>query len=232
MNRLIPRILLSLVLLAGNAMAAFAQDVTAQQNRKAQLEKEIAIIDRQLADNASKSRSALSQLTLIRKKIANRKELVAQSDREIRSYSDKIYRTQRQINVYQARVDTLSAYYARLVKGAYKNRDAKIWYMYILASEDLGQAFRRYSYFKTLSSQMKDQAEKIRLAQADLESEKMKLQGLKKEAEALRAERQKEVSALAKEEQQAGNVVAQLNRNKAQYQKELASKKRQVEALD
>lgn len=232
MNRFLCRTLLTFTLLAGSVAAAMAQDVTVQQNRKAQLEKEIAIIDSQLAENASKSRSALSQLSLVKKKIANRKELVARSDREIRGYSDRIYKTQRQINTYQARVDTLSAYYARLVKGAYKNRDAKIWYMYILASEDLGQAFRRYSYFRTLSVQMKGQAEKIRLAQADLEAEKTNLQALKKEAEALRAEHQKEVAALAKEEQQASSIVSVLNRNKAKYQKELAVKKQQVDALD
>jgi len=232
MNGLPCKILLLFMSLVGCIIPAASQDVAASRSRKAQLEKEIAIIDRQLSDNASKSRSALSRLSLIRKKIANRKELIAQSDREIKNYSDRIYQTRRQIDKYQARVDTLSDYYARLVRGAYKNRDAKVWYMYIIASEDLGQAFRRYSYFKTLSSQMKDQAEKIRLAQADLEAEEHKLRQLKKEAEALRAGHQKEVNALAEEEKQADGVVTQLKRNRTQYQKELASKKKQVEALN
>lgn len=232
MKSLFHRILLSVMLSCGIAAVAAAQDVAAHQNRKAQLEKEIAIIDRQLSENASLSKNALSQLSLIRKKIANRKELVDRSEKEIKGYADRIYLTQRQINRCQARVDTLSDYYARLVRGAYKNRDAKIWYMYILASEDLGQAFRRYSYFRTLSSQMKEQAEKIRAAQAELEAEKAKLGELKKEAEVLKKEHQKELDALAKEEQQSNNVVAQLKRNRRQYEKELASKKKQVDALN
>ena len=147
-------------------------------------------------------------------------------------YSDKITETQRQINRLQARVDTLSAYYARLVRAAYKNRDAKIWYMYILASDDLGQAFRRYSYFKNLSSQMKDQVEKIRVAQAELESEKKQLQELKRETEKVRAERQKELDTLAKEEKQSAGVINQLKRNRKKYEAQLASKKRQVDALN
>ena len=232
MRRIVIGIIFVFVLLAGGAVSAVAQSINDHKSRKAQLEKEIALIDSQLRSNAAESKDALFQLSLVQKKISNRKELVAENDAQIRMYSDKITETQRQINRLQARVDTLSAYYARLVRAAYKNRDAKIWYMYILASDDLGQAFRRYSYFKNLSSQMKDQAEKIRVAQAELESEKKQLQELKRETEKVRAERQKELDTLAKEEKQSAGVINQLKRNRKKYEAQLASKKRQVDALN
>lgn len=211
---------------------ASAQDVSAQESRKARLEKEIEQINRQLSDNASKSRSMLSKLTLVRKNVANRKALVAESDKQIRIYNDRITATQRQINALNARVDTLTAYYTRLIRGAYKNRDARVWYMYILASEDLGQAFRRYSYLKGLSSQMKAQAESIREAREELEAEKERIQKLKADAEVLRSKRKQELASLQKEEKSADDVMRQLKRNKTKYEKELASKKKQVDALD
>lgn len=232
MRNTLSRIVLLLSLLLSAAMAGTAQDIKEHESRKAQLEKEIAILDRQISANASKSRDALSQLTLIRKRIANRKELVAESDRQIKVFSDRIYLTQKQINRLQERVDTLSDYYARLVKSAYRNRDAKIWYMYILASEDLGQAFRRYSYFRNLSDQMKDQAEKIRLAKAELEVEKEGLRKLKDDAEKLREQRRRELASLQKEEQQQASVVSSLKRNRTRYENELAAKKKQVTALN
>ena len=43
------------------------------------------------------------------------------------------------IDSLQVRLDTMTFYYNKLVKGAYKNRDARVWYMYILASENLAQ---------------------------------------------------------------------------------------------
>lgn len=232
MRNTLSRIVLVLSLLLSAALAGTAQDIKEHESRKAQLEKEIAILDRQISANASKSRDALSQLTLIRKRIANRKELVAESDRQIKVFSDRIYLTQKQINRLQERVDTLSDYYARLVKSAYRNRDAKIWYMYILASEDLGQAFRRYSYFRNLSDQMKDQAEKIRLAKAELEVEKEGLMKLKDDAGKLREQRRRELASLQKEEQQQASVVSSLKRNRTRYENELASKKKQVTALN
>lgn len=226
------RILLPAILAVAAAVSMSAQNIDRHMESKVKLEKEIEILDRQLADNADRSRDALSRLTLIRKKVSNRKALVAESDRQIRLYSDEIYSAQRKINRLQAREDTLTEYYARLVKSAYRNRDARIWYMYILASEDLGQAFRRFSYFRELSSEMKAQAREIRALRAEQEAEKARLQDLKSAAEKVRVRRQADLKSLQQEENQSSMVVTQLKRNRTRYQKELNAKKKQVDALN
>ena len=211
---------------------AHAQDTKAQEERKARLEREIAIIDKQLAENASKSSTMLADLNLIRKKVSNRKELVAESDRQIRKFNDDIYLTQLEINKINRRIETLTDHYSRLVVSAYKNRDVRVWYMYMLASDNLGQAFRRFGYFKNLSNQMKDEAQKIRAAKEELELEKEKLSKMKKDAEAVKAERMKELESLRKDEAKADNVVKQLKKSRSTYQKQLNAKKKEVEALN
>ena len=226
------RIILAAVLLMSSQALIKAQDTRVQEQRRARLEREIAIIDQQLAENSTKSSAMLSNLTLIRKKIANRNALVAESDRQINECSDKIYLKQRQINRLQARVDTLTNHYSRLVMSAYKNRDSRLWYMYILASENMGQAFRRYSYFKNLSTQINQEAKEIRAAQEELVVERERLAVVKKEAQALRAERMKELEKLKKEEAQADSVVKKLKKNRKTYQNQLAAKKKEVVALN
>ena len=211
---------------------AHAQDTKAQEERRARLEREIAIIDKQLAENASKSSTMLADLNLIRKKVSNRKELVAESDRQIRKFNDDIYLTQLEINKINRRIETLTDHYSRLVVSAYKNRDVRVWYMYMLASDNLGQAFRRFGYFKNLSNQMKDEAQKIRAAKEELELEKEKLSKMKKDAEAVKAERVKELESLRKDEAKADNVVKQLKKSRNTYQKQLNAKKKEVEALN
>ena len=232
MTSLFHRISVAAVAFICSVCTLQAQDVSRHEAEKARLEKEIAILDRQLAENSDRSKDALAQLTLIRKKISSRKALIAENDRQIRAYSDEIYSAQRQINRLQAREDTLTEHYSRLVRSAYRNRDVKIWYMYILASENLGQAFRRFSYFRELSSQMKAQAKEIREIRSELESEKARLQELKAEAEKVRARRQNELKSLQQEEGQSAKVVSQLKRNRTKYQKELNAKRKQVEALN
>lgn len=219
-------------MLVCQCMTVSAQDTRAYEARKASLEKEIAILDRQLAENAAESRSQLSRLTLVQAKVAGRKSLIRESERQIRRYSDDIYLTQRKINRLNARLDTLSSYYSSLIRNAYKNRDARVWYMYILASDDLGQAFRRYSYFKNLSEQARVQGDRIKAAREELEDQRAKLRRLKSEAEDVKEERVKELAALQKEEAEASSIISGLRRDKSKYEKELAAKKKEVEALD
>lgn len=208
----------------------YAQD--AQRIEKARLEKEIAIIDKQLADNASRSSNELSRLGLVRKKISNRKALIAETERQIAGYNAQITAKQREINKLSARVDTLENHYSKLVLSAYKNRDARLWYMQILAAENLGQAYRRFGYFRNLSSQMNSEAKKIRVAQEELNAEKEKLAELKARAQQVRNEQSAELAKLKKEEAESDRVVAQLKKNKKKYQTQLAAKKKQVDALN
>lgn len=225
-------IFLTVSLFLLQAAGVSAQDTGEYEKRKARLEQEIEMLDRQLAENVSRSRSELSRLTLVRAKISGRKSLIKESDRQIRKYADDIYLTQKKINRMNARLDTLSSYYEKLIRNAYKNRDARVWYMYILASEDLGQAFRRYSYFRNLSSQARVQGDKIRTAREELEAEKARLRTLKSEAEKVRKSRQDELVSLQQEESEVARIVSALKKNRSKYEKELAAKKKQVEALD
>ena len=228
MRRFLP-IVLGLLLVGA---AVSAQDTRRQESRKAQLEKEIAAINRQLKDNARSSSRALTDLALVRRKIAARQELIAESDREIRALDDSMKVRQQEIDRLQARHDTLSLYYNRLVRGAYKNRDSRLWYMYILSSENIGQAVRRFGYLRGLSRNMSEQAKRIQETAAALELEKERLAGLKEEAQVLRGQRQADVDALRSEEGESASLVARLEKDRRKYQNDLKKKNREVEALN
>ncbi len=220
-----------LILLLFGAVAS-AQDTRRQESRKAALQKEIAEINRRLKENSQSSSRALTDLALVRRKISARQELIAESDREIQAFDDSVRVKQKEIDRIQARHDTLSLYYDRLVRSAYKNRDSRLWYMYILASENLGQAARRFGYLRGFSREMSAQAEKLRQTQAELEVEKERLAALKADAQSLRKQRQADVENLRSEESESATLVARLEKDRKKYQKDLAKKNREVEALN
>ena len=228
MRRFLPIVLV--LLLTGAAVSA--QDTRKQESRKAQLEKEIEAINRQLRENASSSSRALTDLALVRRKVSARQALIKESDREIHALDDSMKVRQKEIDRLQARYDTLSFYYNRLVRGAYKNRDSRLWYMYILASESIGQAVRRFGYLKGLSREMSAQAERVQEAKAALEVEKERLAAMREEAMGLRRRRQADVDALRAEEGESAALVAKLGREKKKYQQELQKKNREVEKLN
>ena len=224
-------VILVLAVMAGPA-PAYSQNTKTQEAKKARLQKEIAILDSQIKAITTKSANAVNKLTLLRKKVDARKELVAESDREIAGFSSSIAEKEREIKAMQARLDTLSDYYDRLVRSAYKNRNSKVWYMYILASDDLGQAFRRYGYLRDMSKQMNIQAERIIATRDTLEKQTAELTAMKKEAESLRSQRMAEVGKLQAEQNDSQNLVNQLKKDKKKYQQDLNKKQREVEALN
>ena len=221
---------LSLALLL--SLPGLGQNTRQQEAKKARLQEEIALIDKQLKDNATKSSNVMNTLSLLSRKIESRKKLVEESDREISALNGQINVRQKEIDRLQNRIDTLTLYYEKLISTAYRNRDSKIWYMYILASENLGQAFRRMAYMKNLSSDLNRQGEKIKDARAELIRETDSLTVLRSKAQELRNKRAFEISTLKAEQAQSEKLAGQLKRNRTKYQKELAYKKRQVDALN
>ena len=226
----IRHILLLLLLLL--PLCAPAQNTRKQENRKAVLQREIEEINRQLKANAKSSSRALSDLQLVQKKIANRKELIAESEKDIRALDDSIRVFQKEIDRQQARLDTLSRYFNRLVRSAYKNRDNRLWYMYILASENLGQGFRRFSYLRGLSQEMSRQASQVRTLTEELSVQRDSLSKMKREAEGIRLTRVKDMQSLQVEEGESKNLVNQLNKDRKKYQQELERKNREIDALN
>ena len=214
------------------ALPARAQDTSAQNSRKARLEEEIAIIDGQLRENATRNSNALNTLALVQQKIDLRRGLIREGEQEIARLDGEIRRKQMRIDSLQVRLDTMSFYYNKLVKGAYKNRDARVWYMYIIASENLAQGLRRYSFLKNLSREMNNQGIKIKEAKAALEGEKEQLAGLRSEAAALQQERLAEMERLRREEATAQQTIQVLKREKSRYQSQLNAKRKEVEALN
>ena len=231
MRKLLHIVLVALAVVAGPAVHAQTSRKSLESQR-AKLQKEIELINRKLAENSKSSEKVLSNLTLVRSKIAKREALITECDRTLGLLKDSISVCEKQIEALQDRYDTLSFYYAKLVRGAYKNRDSKSWYMYILSSDSVGQAFRRVGYFRSLSSQMNTQAQKIQEASAALEAEKARLVSLKKESDEVRGQVVKERSKLKDEESESARMQDRLQKDKQQYQKQLREKNRQIESLN
>lgn len=211
---------------------ASAQDISRQQDRKNQLEKEIVILDKQIADIRQQSSSATSHLELLRQNISARKSLVEESNRVIRTYTDSISRMNRNIEKLQAEVDTLVSYHGKLIRNAYKYRDPHVWYLYVFASENLGQAFRRAGYFRSISDRIRSDAELIRGKKAEVEARRAALDLLKKDAVALKAERVRELETLKADEKEAENLVAQLKRERSKCESQVTQKRKEVKALN
>lgn len=225
-------LLIGLLILCAISAGAQNSSVKRLESQRAQLEKDIELLNRKLSQNSKSRSEALSSLTLVRRKISAREQLIASYDQTLKLLNDSLRICQRELSRVQARHDTLAYYYSRLVKGAYKNRDSRLWYMYVLSSNSVGQAFNRFGYLRNLSSQMSQQALKLKEAAAELEVQKARLNKLKAEAEKVRNKVVDERTQLRSEEGDASKMVDKLKKDRRTYEKQLKEKNRQKEELN
>ena len=224
--------ILALALVCALPAAGQKTSMKKLESQRAQLEKDIALLNRKLEQNSKNKSAALSSLSLLRSKIKAREKLITGCDQTLAVLDDSIAVVQEEMNRLQQRHDTLSYYYSRLIRGAYKNRDSRLWYMYILSSESIGQGLKRAGYLRGMSAQLSTQALRIRETSARLAVEKERLDGLRKEEAAMRKKVVGERSRLRGEEADANKLVNQLGKDRRKFQKELQEKNRQKEALN
>ena len=225
------RFLLTAVLILVQT-AAFAQDVKEKSELKKRIEEEISFIDNQLKSLAGRQKATTEQLTLIQKKVANRQTLIRNIDNEIAGLNHDMTEKQRQINRLNSELDTLSTYYSNLIYNTYKNRNTKVWFLYVLSSENIGQGYRRLAYLKNLSSEVNGQGEKIKEKKTEIEAEKEELAKLKAAALKIKAERESEYKKLQKEEADSKSTIKKLSASEKQYRADLAKKRKEVERLN
>lgn len=228
MRRMLLLTMLALLL----ATTASGQDVSKQNERKRQIEEEISFIDNQLKSIAGKQKATTEQLSLIRKRVTNRQTLIRDLDQKIAIVNDEMTTKQREINRLQKELDTLKIYYEKLIYNTYKNRDTRVWFMYLLSSESIGQGYRRFSYLKSLAGEVNSQADKMREKQEELQAEREKLAMIKAQAQVAKAEREEEYRKLVAEEKQSQEDMKRLARSEKQYRNELAAKRKEIARLD
>lgn len=214
------------------AFGASGQDVSKQSERKRKIEEEINFIDNQLKAITNKQKASTQQLTLIRRRVSDRKALIGEIDKKIAVINDQMTAKQREINRLQKELDTLCTYHENLIRNTYKNRDRKVWFMYLLSSESIGQGYRRFAFLKSLATEVRVQADKIREKQDELKEERSKLADIKTELQVTRLERESEYKKLQAEEKKSREDIKKLAKTEKQYREELAAKRKEVERLD
>lgn len=226
------RIIVPLALALLFACPAGAQSLSKSRDRKARLERDIRTLEKQLSDTKARQEDANRELNLLQAQTAARRELLKESELELQTLGDSIRGCRREIAAATTRIDTLASRYSTLLRSAYKHRDSRLWYMYILSSENFGQGMRRYGYLRRLSGELNYQGRTLKAERDTLEAAQHRLEALQAETQKLRDERASEVSKLHKEEDRSRALVTKLQGDRKKYMDQIAGKRKEVEALN
>ena len=213
-----------------------AQNYEARQKtleaQKISLTKEINQINSLISDSRKKSKNLANELEDIQLKISVRDKLININNSQLNNLTNIIYNQSEKLSDLEKDLIRLKDEYEKIIYSSYKKKSTQMKLMFLFASENINQAFKRFQYFKQYSKYRKKQADKIVLIQTQISQTIDSLQIRKKNKQNIIDENRSVKETLTREKQLQNSLFKNLLKNQKNYALEINKKEKQTKLID
>jgi murein hydrolase activator len=208
-----------------------AQKKNELENKRKNIQNEIKITESLLKETKENKKLSLNQLVALNQKISMREELIRTINAQIKSLENKISESQGVIEALENDLITLKSEYAQMIVFANKNKNAYDRLMFLFASKDFNQAYKRLKYLQQYSEYRKKQAELI-VKTKDLLSRKIKdFEVVKLQKLSLLTAEEQEKNLLAEEKKEQEETLNVLKNKEKELMVALKEKEKEQKQL-
>ena len=200
--------------------------------QKISIKKEIQQINNLINDSRQKSRGLADQLEDIQLKISVRDRLIRINISQVNNLNNIISNQNERIADLEVDLKKLKDEYSKIVYSSYKKRSSEMKLMFLFASDNINQAFRRFQYFKQYSKYRKEQANKIVSLQEEISNNIDSLDKRKIEKQNVVKENQSVRQTLNQDRIQQNNLYNNLLKDQKNYAVEIQEKEKQARLID
>jgi septal ring factor EnvC (AmiA/AmiB activator) len=213
-----------------------AQDYQARQKKleaqKISLKKEITQINKLIVESKKRSKNLANDLEDLQLKISVRDKLININNSQLNNLTNIINNQNDRIDDLEVNLANLKNEYEKIIYSSYKKRSTQMKLMFLFASENINQAFKRFQYFKQYSKYRKKQADRIVQIQQEIEDNVDSLATSKSQKEKLIEENKDVKQSLIKEKNQQDNLFKGLLKNQKDYAEQINKKENQAKLID
>ena len=201
-------------MLATPIWQGIAQSKKELQKQRDDINNKIEQTKKMIRDSERQQKSTIRQVQLLNEQLALREELLSNLNDDIHEIDGEIKRKNHYIGEMESQVNQMKQEYGRMIYNAFRQRTSYDKLMYIFASADFHQAYKRLKMTQRYADARKKQAfmilgkqEEIKSSVDELERDKTSKSVLadakereRKEVEADKSEQQQRLQQLKKEE--------------------------------
>ncbi|TDQ10065.1 murein hydrolase activator EnvC family protein [Pedobacter metabolipauper] len=223
--------LLLLVLFVFFGSAVFAQSSSAELKRqKEALQRKIDLLQKNAAKAANNKKLTLTQIRSINTKIGLMQSKISVINSEIKNLDVQIHENTNTVHTLKGQLGQLKKEYANMIRFAQRNRGSYDKMMFIFASSDFNQAYKRIKYLQQFGQYRKKQADYISGKQKDLNYKIVVLDKNLKEKSNLLHEQEDVKNKLGKDKSAQSQVLNKFSKEERTYRQDLeVSRKRQAQ---
>lgn len=223
--------MVSIVFILLISIQSIAQNKQKLNSQIGQLEKEIAYTNTLIKETQKNKDVSIIQIKLLDQQIKKQERLLKKLRQEIQRVDQEISKKQLMVHQKEEELHLLKDEYAKMIVFARKNLNQYDRLMFIFASQNFNQAFKRLKYFEQYSQYRKNQVRIIQHKQDSLQSSITKLMKLKEEKTILRQKEENEISQINRKKIKQERGLRELRGKEKQLKKDLKKKNQEKEKL-
>lgn len=214
------------------APLSFTQTLKELELSKQKTEKELQF-STQLLEKTQKDRvQSLNQLKILSSQLKLRNRLISDTQIQILLLENQIEDKTLLINSLNKDLQNLKKEYSKLILFAWRNKSDMEILVFLFASEDFNQAYRRLRFYQQIVKFRAKQAQDIVTTQQMIASELKSLQENIKTLESSKQSKAVEVSKLLHEENKYQKSIVSLKQKEGQLRAEIEERKKSMALLD
>lgn len=223
---------IGLISLAQKGTASLKKEKSQLESKKKYLAREISNASKELNSTTTKQKKTLQYIDQLSTKIQFREELVETFREEVRSIEQEMEIQKRQKAELEKLEKELKEAYGRMVYFAYKNRNSDDQVLYILASENMNQAFARARFFNQLAGFRRVQLSQLNETRNYLNQVINKLDSNRVSKSAVLKAEEAEKQVLEVEKQDQTKLAQQLRGKEAELRKKIKKSELERQQLE
>lgn len=227
--KVISGLLSSIVFFLVLVATSHAQSSAELRKQRERLNREIEQLNQSLQHTSSDRNLSLKQVNALNAQLRLREQKISTINSEMRLINNQIASHNKTIQNLRNQLAKLRKDYESMILFAFRNRNAHNKMMFIFASKDFNQAFKRVKYLQQFNESRKERAKEIENTQKEIALKVAQLEASKKEQAALLTEQQAERKTISAEQGKQSQVLNALTKQEKQFKQEL-SKKQQEDA--
>ena len=228
MKKFVSFLIVSLCLL----QPLFPQSIAELEEKKKQALENLAQTNKLLNETQKSKQGSVNKINLIKRNIKERKTVIQSLNGQIDALEKNIgvLRTEKQ--QLEERLRYLKADYAKLIRETHVRRNHFSPLLFILSSDNAGQAYRRFRYLQEFSDYRKKQAFEIQRVTAQLVVKEKNLTNDVDKKERVLTEKEREAKKLESDRQQESKMLTQLQKKEKNLKDQQKKQQRQANELN
>ena len=201
------------------------------QSRQKTLQ-EIEYANKLLQETKGKTKQSLTEINLINHKLRKRREYLIGLEVEVSAINESIEINTREIIEIQKEISRIKTIYARMITNLYKNKIPNYMAMYIVASENMNQLYKRIHTVKQYNNYLRIERAKLDTLQKGLENKNAELGQLRASKGTIVDKTRNETIIIQREMNEKNKMVKQLKQRQKEIEDDIKNKQRTAKKLE